>query len=502
MTVAHRTDTGLADGAQVIFEPADEMQMGFLATGADIAIFGGKAGTGKTGAALIATGQHVDLPGYGGVIFRRLTPELFGAGSVWSQSRKFYPALGGTPVRTPHAEWRFPSGASIEFLGLQHPGDEEGHQGKRYTCVTFEEVTQFTAEMFWFLFGRIDDLVATQDGPTWKKGDVLCKGHLRATCNPDADSFVRELVDWWIDEDGFAIVERAGVLRWFLRDPHKDGDDKATLLWFDTREEAQDVLDTWEPDPDDKYRRPFSLTFFPGIPSPHMGKTYQSRLGSLSYVKRERMKRGNWNIREEAGNILRREWFPVIDRLPSPALREVRGWDKGAVAGGDATAGAKVVDLGTGNGWAIVDIAESRGTPGERKTLMTTTAMSDDATVTQGIWQDPGAAGVYDAEQTARDMAPRHVLIERAAKGKVAYAETWAALAEAGHRGDGPRIYVLRAPWNDRLFGMMDAFDGREGGDDDWIDAISRAFLELSKGAAAGDALFVPLTTTKRYGFH
>ncbi|WP_338149906.1 terminase large subunit domain-containing protein [Sinorhizobium meliloti] len=38
--------------------------------------------------------------------------------------------------------------------------------------------------------------------------------YTRATCNPDADSWVAELISWWIDQDtGLPIPERAGVLR-------------------------------------------------------------------------------------------------------------------------------------------------------------------------------------------------------------------------------------------------------------------------------------------------
>ena len=42
--------------------------------------------------------------------------------------------------------------------------------------------------------------------------------YIRATCNPDADSWVADLLQWWIDQDtGFPIPERAGKVRWFIR---------------------------------------------------------------------------------------------------------------------------------------------------------------------------------------------------------------------------------------------------------------------------------------------
>lgn len=448
-----------------------------MASPADICVFGGSAYGGKSVAVLLWMLQVALAAKTSCIVFRRESPRLFGGGSIWEESHNIYRGAGGVPRQSPSHEWRFPNGSTIEFSHMQYEHDAHNHQGKRYQCVVFEEATEFLESQFWFLWGR----TATKSG---------VRRHVRMTCNPDPSSFVRKLIDWWIDEDGLPIGERSGVLRWFVRDVRGD------LHWFDARDEALAQF------PND---RPASLTFIPARTSdnklgdPHYAET----LKALPLVMRARMLGGNWNIQESSGNVLRREWFPVVDALPSPPLREVRGWDKGAVKDGDATAGAKVVDLGPGKGWAIVDIAESRGTPGERKVLMTSTAMADDATVTQAIWQDPGAAGIYDAEQTAKDLAPRHVLVERAAKGKVQYAGTWASLAEAGFRGEGPRIYVLRAPWNDRLFGMMDAFDGKDGGDDDWIDAISRAFLELLKHSSrAGDDGFVPQNNTPRGGFH
>ena len=58
---------------------------------------------------------------------------------------------------------------------------------------------------------------------------------MRATCNPDPDSFVRRLIDWWIGPDGYPIKERSGVIRWFVRD------EAGALRWFDTKEAAYEA---------------------------------------------------------------------------------------------------------------------------------------------------------------------------------------------------------------------------------------------------------------------
>ncbi len=34
--------------------------------------------------------------------------------------------------------------------------------------------------------------------------------------NPDPDHKIAEMISWWLDEDGFPIEERCGVVRWFI----------------------------------------------------------------------------------------------------------------------------------------------------------------------------------------------------------------------------------------------------------------------------------------------
>ena len=55
--------------------------------------------------------------------------------------------------------------------------------------------------------------------------------YIRATCNPDADSWVADFLSWWIDPvSGHPIPERAGVLRYLVRIAEK-------IVWADRPEE-------------------------------------------------------------------------------------------------------------------------------------------------------------------------------------------------------------------------------------------------------------------------
>ena len=38
------------------------------------------------------------------------------------------------------------------------------------------------------------------------------------TCNPDPESWVRKFINWWVDENGYIIPERDGVIRYCFMD--------------------------------------------------------------------------------------------------------------------------------------------------------------------------------------------------------------------------------------------------------------------------------------------
>lgn len=60
-----------AQGAKTIIRPQPGPQTTFLSSPADIAIYGGAAGGGKTWALLMEPLRHVGNPSFGAVFFRR-----------------------------------------------------------------------------------------------------------------------------------------------------------------------------------------------------------------------------------------------------------------------------------------------------------------------------------------------------------------------------------------------------------------------------------------------
>lgn len=198
--------------------PQKGFQEKVLATPADIAVIGGAAGCGKTWLLEVEAARNIKNPRYGGTIFRRTSPQIRAQGGLWDTSKEIYLQLNGRPKET-ELQWTFPAGSRVGFRHLEYEKNIYDYQGSQIPFIGFDELTHFTAEMFWYLASR-------------NRSNCGVKPYMRATCNPQPDCWVAHLVEWYIDqESGFPIPERDGVLRYFTR----IGDD---MIWGDSKNEV------------------------------------------------------------------------------------------------------------------------------------------------------------------------------------------------------------------------------------------------------------------------
>src|SRR4051812_48559655 len=102
--------------------PQPGPQEKFLSSAADIAIYGGAAGSGKSFALLLEPLFHVDNQLFRAVIFRRTIPQIRLQGGLWDTSEQIYTLLGGTANQS-SLEWTFRSGARLKMSGLEHEND-------------------------------------------------------------------------------------------------------------------------------------------------------------------------------------------------------------------------------------------------------------------------------------------------------------------------------------------------------------------------------------------
>lgn len=201
-----------------IVRPQEGYQMKALSSSADILIGGGAAGVGKTFCLLLESIRNVNTKDFGAVFFRRTSPQIRAEGGLWDASSKLYSLLGNSKPKKSILEWDFGGISKIKFSHLEYEKNIYDWQGSEIPLICFDELTHFTKKMFFYMLSR-------------NRSTCGVKPYIRATCNPDPDSWVAELISWWIGDDGFPIPKRQGKIRYFARDGE-------TFIWGNTREEV------------------------------------------------------------------------------------------------------------------------------------------------------------------------------------------------------------------------------------------------------------------------
>lgn len=446
-----------------VIRPQPGPQETFLGSSADIAIYGGAAGGGKTWALLMEPLRHIDNENFGAVFFRRTTVQVRNEGGLWDESEKLYPVIGATPKE--HVlSWQFPSGATVSFAHLEHDKTVLNWQGSQVPLICFDELTHFSQKQFWYMVSRNRSMCGVRP-------------YIRATCNPDADSWVADFISWWIDQEtGLSISERAGVVRWFVRI-------NDTLIWADDPTELEEKHPGIPPK---------SATFIPAKLTDNAALMaadpgYMANLLALPKVERERLLGGNWKIRAAAGLLFKRSWVTVVDAAPSD-LRIVRGWDLAGtpkVDGNDPdwTAGTKIGQSRSTGRYIVLHHVRERDTPHKIEALISNTASQDGREVEISLPQDPGQAGKAQVATLIKMLSSYTARATPETGDKETRFGPFSAQCEAGN------VDVLRGPWNEEWFMELEAFP--DAAHDDDADSTARAFNTLSLETPSTVALFL-----------
>jgi hypothetical protein len=366
-------------------------QTPFLQSPADICIYGGAAGGGKTVGLILEPLRHATrVANFTAVFFRHTTPQITNPGGLWDESQKFYPRVGGTP-HVGMREWRWPRGGKIKFSHLQFDTTVYDWQGAQITLICFDELTHFTARQFFSATARsvacgptsvrLATRMPTAGSPTFWRGGSTRRAGCRSPSAP-------------------------GVLRYCVRDTEK-------ILWADKPEELMRDLPRREDlPPGIDPPRPISVTFVPAtvFDNPavlQINPEYYTWLLALPTLERERLLYGNWKIRPTAGLYFKREWCAIVDDVPAD-LDVVRYWDLAATEKTDFndpdwTVGVKLGRDRNGGYW-VLDMVRARSNPGDVERLLRNTAEQDGKRVRIGFGQDPGQAGKSQALHLVRAL--------------------------------------------------------------------------------------------------
>jgi Terminase large subunit, T4likevirus-type, N-terminal len=267
-----------------IIRPQEGYQMNFLSSPADIVIGGGAAGVGKTAGILIDPMRYIGVKGFNGVIFRRTMSMIKNGGGIWDASYSFYSKIIGAINSISARQWRFQSGAKITFAGCEYEKDKYNFDGAEIAYLGFDELQHFSKSIFFYLLSR-------------NRTTCGIRPCVRATCNPDPDSWLSELIDWWIAPDGYPILERDGVIRYFMVDNNN-------YIWGDTKAEVikkgwhilQEIVEKSGENPEVFVK---SITFISGSIYDNQillrsDPAYLGNLMSQSEEEKARLLRGNW----------------------------------------------------------------------------------------------------------------------------------------------------------------------------------------------------------------
>ena len=332
----------------------------------------GSAGGGKSYGLLLTPLRYKNVPGFTCTIFRKNFKQIFNPGGLWDETRKVYSSIAGAEPKYGRGEWWFRNGegdivSKVTFAHIDRDDDLHSYQGSQIAEIGFDELTHFSMSQFFYMLSR-------------NRSTCGVTPFVRATCNPDADSWVAKFIEWWIDPNtGYPIPERSGKLRYFIRRGEE-------LYWASKKETLWEQFALKSPE---EQAEPRSVTFI--MSSVYDNKVllstnpqYLANLKALSVIERERLLNGNWKIKAAAGLFFKRTQIgEILDKVPGDVIRWVRCWDLAATEkteDGDPAYTAGVLIGKRKNGrYVIADVINRQMSASDVRKTIKLTAQADRA---------------------------------------------------------------------------------------------------------------------------
>jgi len=466
---------------QIVLRPQPGPQTAFCISSADVTIFGGAAGPGKTWSLLFSPLRYIGYAGFSAVLFRRTVPEITIAGGLWDAALDMY---GGLCIRTPEYTIHFTKAAKMDFRSMQHEKDKYKFQGAEIPFILFDEATHFTSTQFFYLLGRnriSSKLRRCLNTKIYKNNKYILpyfKPQVKATCNPDPDSFLCSMLEgggYINTETGYPIPESSGVVRYFQRIDEQ-------IFWAENKE---DLIEKYK----DK-ASPKSFTFIPARleDNSYIDPDYKSNLFQLTDYEVKRLYGGCWYARPDKGELFRRRFFLIESKPPEHFERVVRCWDRASTIKSeknkdpDYTVGLLLGCDFAGKYW-ILDIERDRWSPAGVQAKVIEVANDDvrryGDVVTILIGQDPAQAGQVEIDHFVKVLCDFNLVTFLINKSKLS---VW---KPAARHAKNHNFNVLYSNWTEALLKEAESVtDGTQKGHDDIIDSLAQAYLYLDRYAS------------------
>ena len=400
------------------------------------------------------------------------------SGAVWDESKQLFTDIDPKGrIKVKDLKYQFSTGAEVAFSHFERADNTKDWQGSQISSCVMEELCQFEEGQFDYILSRL-------------RTSANMKPNMRATMNPEADSWVKKYVSWYLYPEGHELFGRPdpskqGIIRWFIR--RSDG-----LVWGDSKEELLEK----HPDGIPLAFRFISASVFD---NPYIQPSYIAFLNGLPKLEKEKLLYGNWEARVEATTYFQRSWCEEITAYdPSEITKLVRAWDFAATLKSDAvpspdyTVSVLMAKTKT-NDYIVLDVRRMRIRPGDWETQIVDAWEYDRqicGNVVTIIPQDPGASGQMATSILCRALAERGIVTEkmRASGKKLDRFRPFSASSQVGSvkflKGCGNDYENKVVNDNGFVYRELEAFDGLrrsgEHGHDDIPDAISDAFSFLA----------------------
>lgn len=284
-----------------IVYPQAGCQEKFLSSNADITIFGGSRGGGKSFALLLEALKDVNHPHFNAIVMREEKDDLE---NLINESENIFTQFGRYNKSKDDMTWNFNYGGHLHFgiYSQDLKAFKKKYQGKQYAYIGIDEITHIPYSKFKYII-------------TDNRNAYGIRNRVYGTCNPDPDSWVRKFIDWWIGLDGYPIEERDGMVRYCFM----EGNTTNSIIWGETPEEVYEqckgtIEKLWKPSYEKlgfNKRTMFikSVTFIYGKLEENVkllasDPNYVANLAQQDATQRGRDLGGNWDVRTGGDDLL------------------------------------------------------------------------------------------------------------------------------------------------------------------------------------------------------
>lgn len=466
-------------------------------------------GSGKSEIAVIDFCQYVRIPNFIGIITRRTTPLLKGAGGILTKcKRTFAKEFKDDPDYT--YNWKEKDNKFVFYkkeknkdgkdilipiseVYLKHSEYENDiealWQGIESSLTVIDESTQYTWPMVNYIMSRMRNPSCPEVRP-----------RLKMTCNPLKTHFLRKWVDPYLKEDGTPDRSKDGLIRYFQM---VDGE----IYFADTKEEVMEYAQCTRDEV-------LSFTFISATVADNkilqeIDPRYVSWLKGLKGVERERLLMGSWNAIESTSNFFQRTWVHELDQPPpaSEFTKIVRAYDFAGTLPSDASpktdyfASVKMGKLKNGE-YVILDVTRTKIRYGDWPAHIIENSRRDGTRVDIVFPVDPNAASQGATKDLIKLCAVDcgRIHTTRALSNKLDRFRPFSSMSQNGLvsvvKGCANDLWNKIYNDNEFFYAELEGFDGGRKGHDDMADCCSDAFMYLASKINLGNSFLHGIKNT------